>query len=79
MSRSYRRSPFTSYTCCESEKKDKRFANRKLRRINKMLIKSGLAEKLKKMREVSSVWDFGKDGKYWIGEDDPWWKKYKRK
>ena len=47
--------------CCgarSSEKSDKRLNNRRLRRANKDPEKEP-----KKMREVSDVWNMGKDGK----------------
>lgn len=44
-----------------SNKKDKRLANRKLRRVNKVILKTNRGC-FKKMREVSNVWNFNSDG-----------------
>ena len=61
MSRSYRK-PYLSWVCYFSNKKDKRIANRKFRRLNKVLTKI-FPDKLKyKLREVSDVWSFSSDG-----------------
>jgi hypothetical protein len=65
MSNSYRKHPIIGHTTCKSEKKDKRDANRKYRR------KVRLAVKLKKniipkMREVSNIYNFGKDTKQYL-------------
>jgi hypothetical protein len=59
MSRSYRKTPFLQVTGGGSNKQDKRFANRKLRRIVKQAL-SGWTEYtvLPTLREVSNVWDF---------------------
>jgi hypothetical protein len=62
MSRSKKRSPFTAITTAESEKDDKRTANRKFRRKLKQSI-FNQDESLPLIREVSNVWSFGKDGK----------------
>ena len=50
-----------------SEKEEKRFANRSLRRIVKMKIRKEF-EVLPEMREISDVWCFRKDGKGWFGD-----------
>lgn len=64
MSRSRRKTPITGITTAESEKKDKRLANRAERRINKLLLKYYQDEsKLRAKREVSNVWVMDKDGK----------------
>lgn len=72
MARSHRKTPCFSTTFAETEKEDKRFANRKLRRAVKVeLDKVDSAEQaedlvLPELREVSDVWLFDKDGKrYW--------------
>lgn len=57
MSRSYK-NPYASYVTYTSNKKDKKLANRKFRRYNKMT-----PDKVKyKLREVSDVWSFASDG-----------------
>jgi hypothetical protein len=62
MSRSRKKSKIYWFTTATSEKEDKRRANRKLRRVVKKQNK--LDEALQpKLREVSNVWAFDKDGK----------------
>lgn len=72
MSRSYRKRPFISITKTESEKEDKRRANRRLRRKLRQIPPDDDAV-LPLQREVSNVWSFGKDGKRWMSEPDPRW------
>jgi hypothetical protein len=48
--------------CPESEKKEKSFANRALRRANKVEV-ANHSEIFSLLREVSDVWCFPKDGK----------------
>jgi len=72
MSRSYRKSPFIGITCCDSEKDDKRIANRKLRKAVKKSILVGCEPPL--MREISEVWMFGKDGRQMVS-DKKWLRK----
>lgn len=72
MSRSYRKTPITGWTTCESEKWDKKMANRKLRRRTIDAIRKR-EEVYPELKEVSDIWDFGKDGKQFIDAN-----KYKR-
>ncbi len=65
MGNSYRKSWITGNTTCESEKQDKRFANRKLRKAVKSLMKSNNFN-LPNLRELSNIWHFGKDGKHFL-------------
>ena len=78
MSRSRRKSPWMGVTCADSEKWDKRFANRKLRKKVKQQLSQfteGDDELLfPKLREVSEEWMFAKDGRQRINDD-----KYLRK
>jgi len=69
MSRSRRHTPIMGMTLCESEKQDKRRANRMLRRIVKGMVRPG-TEILPEMREVYNVWKGGKDGKQYYPSDD---------
>ena len=62
MSRSKRKTPIFGMTTAESEKQDKRKANRLLRRLSRAMLGQG-EELLPVIREVSSVWAFDKDGK----------------
>ncbi|GAB3235395.1 hypothetical protein GCM10027346_25060 [Hymenobacter seoulensis] len=57
MARSYRRTPKLGVTTAESEKQDKQYANRLLRR------KVRQGQLYLTLRDVSNVWAFGKDGK----------------
>ena len=67
MSRSYKK-PYANYVWYFSNKKDKRIANRKFRRLNKVFSRID-PDKLKyKLKEVSDVWDFSSDGlAYYVG------------
>lgn len=72
MSRSRRKSPYRG-VCADSDKFDKRLANRRLRRINKMRLEKGL-EPLE-LRDVSDEWCFNKDGKMYIEPNSKWMRK----
>jgi hypothetical protein len=66
MSRSYRRNPFCGHTCAKSDKPGKVLANRSLRRHAVVAIRScldfdGFIDPIP--NDVSSPWDFPKDGK----------------
>ena len=67
MSRSRKKTAVSGITTCESEKQDKRLANRKLRAAVRTAMADD-AEVMPELREVSSVWTFGKDGKTWLGD-----------
>ena len=73
MSRSFKKHPVTGITCAESEKKDKEFANRKLRRKTKHMIQEAVYndEKiLPEQKDTSDTWEFNKDGKRnWKGTE----------
>lgn len=78
MSRSRKKTPVISYTCSDSEKDDKRIANRKLRRAVKVKLQNAqsveMAEEMQplpELREVSDTWTFAKDGKIYIVLPDP--------
>lgn len=68
MSRSRRKNPVTGFTTADSEKWDKRQANRRLRQTNKRILAKG-GEVFARKREVSNVWLFGKDGKQWLDDE----------
>ena len=64
MSRSYKRIGITPWTTSESEKSDKIIANRRFRRRVTLALKKGTYSRLPfKMREVSDIYEWGKDGK----------------
>lgn len=71
MSRSFRHTPITGNTLAESEKKDKRFANRSWRRVVKTLVHAGVFEVLPAQREVSNHRNFDKDGEKRISDRYP--------
>jgi hypothetical protein len=67
MARSRRRTPIFGITTSRSEKKDKRRANRVLRRTVRQHLPD-LPALLPLLRELSNVWSFDKDGKAWERE-----------
>lgn len=77
MSHSYKHKPICGSTCADSEKQDKRLANRAFRRIVKIKVHTG-AETLPTLRMVSHTDDFSKDGKWYFGKEEIY-KKYLRK
>lgn len=68
MSRSYRKTPITSFTTAKSDKEDKKLANRLFRRASRNRIKSN-REPFYRLREVCDVWDFAKDGKVYYDKE----------
>ena len=64
MTRSYRHTPIAGNTIADSEKGDKRVANRRLRRRTVVALQRE-KEVLPLLREVSDVYNFAKDGKRW--------------
>lgn len=65
MSRSLKKTPITGITTATTEKDNKRKANRKLRRVIKVQVKTG-DNPLSTIKEVSNVWSFNKDGKQFL-------------
>jgi len=64
MSRSRRHTPIMGVTTAESEKQDKRRANRALRRtVKTVLLKEPEADVIPTLEEVSDIWSFAKDGR----------------
>ena len=61
MSRSKRKTPVCGWTSAESEKEDKRTANRVFRRINKVRLRVDKEPLV--VRETSNVFMWSKDGK----------------
>lgn len=72
MSRSRKKTPIIGMTTTDTEKKDKRQANRKLRVAVRNAI-VGDEEVMPELREVSDVWTFSKDGKQWVGHARTEW------
>jgi hypothetical protein len=65
MSRSKKKTPKTGITSAETEKENKRKANRKFRRVTKVLVKKS-DDLLPITKETSNVWSFDKDGKQFL-------------
>ena len=68
MSRSYKKTPITSFTTAKSDKEDKKLANRLFRRASRNRIKSN-REPFYRLREVCDVWDFAKDGRVYYDKE----------
>ena len=68
MSRSYKKTPITSFTTAKSDKEDKKLANRLFRRASRNRIKSN-REPFYRLRDVCDVWDFAKDGKMYYDKE----------
>jgi len=67
LSRSRRRHARTGATLAASDKRDKRFANRRWRRaVRVALDRDPLADAFPHRRELTDPWDMAKDGKIWI-------------
>lgn len=66
MSRSKKKTPKIGTTNADTEKESKRKANRKFRRTSKIGLKKSKDVLPKKIREVSDVWAFDKDGKRYL-------------
>ena len=68
MSRSFKKRDFCGNTTASSEKQDKQFANRSLRRTTKTKLHiDPETETLPTIREISDIWNFNKDGKHYFG------------
>jgi hypothetical protein len=63
MSRSRRKTPIRGITTAQSEKQDKRIANRRLRRRVRSALRVDPDAPLPLLREVSNPWRMDKDGK----------------
>ncbi len=57
--------PIMGIAKCRSEKQDKKIANKRMRRVTKQMLRKGEEPPILK-REVSNVYDFGKDGKHYL-------------
>lgn len=64
MSNSYRHTSIKGITKTESEKRDKRIANRRFRRIARERLKKDFSVELKNIREIDELWTHSKDGKF---------------
>jgi len=71
MSRSYRKTPICGNTKAESEKEDKKIANRSFRRKTKMQLINSDEELLFNIRQVCDGRGYySKDGKQWIDKEE---------
>lgn len=73
MSRSIKNKYFSSYACCNSEKKDKKIWHKVFRRKEKQKISSSIdldEHVTTHYREVSNPWSMGKDGKRRFSKSD---------
>lgn len=74
MARSRRRTPIISMTASDSEKQDKRRANRNCcSALRRVLKRNGDpdAAVLPVLRDVSDPWAMAKDGRSWFGQHFP--------
>jgi hypothetical protein len=68
MSHSRRKTPVFGMTTAQSEKEDKRTANRKFRRATRRNVNDPPT----RVREVADVWSFAKDGKKYLPSTHPY-------
>jgi len=68
MSRSKRHTSICGMTNASSDKQDKRRANRKFRRVNKVNVAKD--QDPQQMRELCNVYNFAKDGRQYFTNDD---------
>lgn len=74
MSRSRRKNPIVGHTTAESEKTDKRLANRRYRRRARQVLGGSDPAGdviMPHVNEVSNVWQFDKDGKQYLDSPEP--------
>ena len=81
MARSRRKTPIWGITGARSEKKDKRIANRRLRRAVNIRLAQPDETPLPVLREVSNPWSMAKDGRRWRScpVEGIWWDRCMRK
>jgi hypothetical protein len=70
MSRSGKKTPKIGFSSSDSEKKDKRIANRSFRHKAKQQIKTG-QEPVTDMNEIITTWGMAKDGKRYVKKAGP--------
>jgi hypothetical protein len=70
MSRSGKKTPIFGFSSSDSEKKDKRMANRSFRHKAKQQIRTG-KEPVTDMNEIMTTWEMAKDGKRYVKKADP--------
>lgn len=67
MSRSRRQTPIIGITTADSEKQDKRRANRSWRAAIRRALREGEHESAHSRHAFSDPWTMAKDGKKWVG------------
>lgn len=71
MSRSYRHESIAGNTCAESEKKDKRRCNKKMRRLAKMFLAKSHEDFLMPLKgEILDKWMMAKDGMNYFDKNE---------
>jgi len=75
MSNSYRKTPILPIASQKAglEKSYKRKANRALRRATRVRLAQGNYDHLPRLRDISDVWAWPKDGKRWCNDLDVRW------
>ena len=70
MTRSRKKTPISGITTAESEKQDKRLANRRVRRAVKQALATSVdVDVLPHRRDLTNPWTMAKDGKMWFNAD----------
>lgn len=74
MARSWKQNQVSGNTMCESEKRDKQIANRKLRKYSKQTLEQMTADDFEdyvtpEIDDVSDPWTFAKDGKHYMKDE----------
>jgi hypothetical protein len=70
MSRSRKKTPKLGFSSSDSEKEDKRMANRSFRHKAKQQVNTG-KEPVSDMNEIMTTWAMAKDGKRYVKKVDP--------
>ena len=78
MSDSRKKNPITGFTTAKSEKQDKRIANRRLRKKEKIAIYND-DELMPIMAQISNSYGFSKDGKQYVNKHSNFYEKALRK
>jgi len=68
MSRSFRKNKIFGWSASESEKKDKKICNRKMRRYNKHILQEDVEEEFMTQDEAMDKYQMSKDGKQYWGD-----------
>lgn len=71
MGKSFKHTPVSGWACGESEKREKRFANRALRREARVRLMKDPDSVMPILNEVSQICTWPKDGRQWLGNRFP--------